>query len=173
MIKGARGVDPAFQEYALKFESELNRGISTLTVLAIIKHYGTDGVHAYQISKDLNELTKKVLKIEEGTIYPLLRKLEEDGILKSKREKDGRRKKSYSMTNYGAKVFNYFEGFFSNLIESISPLFDIYVDSKQDRYVFCSNCGNRINIANTEFQFCDVCGQNIENELKSRGYKNE
>jgi rRNA maturation endonuclease Nob1 len=77
------------------------------------------------------------------------------------------------MTNYGMKVFNYLEGFFSKLTEAIAPLFDVNVNLKQDRYIFCPTCVNRIDLSNVELRFCDVCGHNIENELKSRGYKNE
>jgi rRNA maturation endonuclease Nob1 len=74
------------------------------------------------------------------------------------------------MTNYGMKVFNYLEGFFSKLTEAIAPLFDVNVNLKQDRYIFCPTCANRIDLSNVELRFCDVCGHNIENELKSRGY---
>jgi len=173
MIKSLKGLDPEFQEYTSKLESELNRGISTLCILAIIKRYSYEGVHGYQISKDLLEFTNKILVIEEGTLFPILRKLEEDGIIKSEREKTGRRKKFYSMTNYGIKVFNYLEGFFSKLTEAIAPLFDVNVNLKQDRYLFCPMCANRIDLSNVELRFCDVCGHNIENELISRGNKNE
>ncbi|MFW9936818.1 MAG: PadR family transcriptional regulator, partial [Candidatus Thorarchaeota archaeon] len=106
MIKRVKGLDPQFQDYASKIESEINRGLSTLCILSIINQYGDDGVHGYQISKDLLDRTNEMLVIEEGTLYPILRKLQDEGIIKSEREKEGRRRKYYFMTDYGIKLFN-------------------------------------------------------------------
>ena len=127
MIKKVKGMDTEFQEYASKFESEINRGISTLSILSIIKQYGEDGVYGYQISKDLLDQTNRMLIIEEGTLYPILRKLEEERIIDSKRETEGRKRKYYFITEYGSKIYNYLSGFFSILTEAIAPLFDVSV----------------------------------------------
>jgi PadR family transcriptional regulator PadR len=173
MIKRVKGFDPQFLDYASKFESEINRGISTLCILSIINRYGNEGVHGYQISKDLQEQTKEILIIEEGTLYPILRKLEEDGIITAKREKSGRKRKFYFITDNGIKIFNFLSGFFSKLTEAIAPLFDVNVKLKRDRYLYCPNCANKIDLTNLELRYCDVCGHNLENELKSRGILNE
>jgi PadR family transcriptional regulator PadR len=154
-------------------ESEINRGISTICILSVINNSGEIGVHGYQISKDLEEQTNYMLIIEEGTLYPLLRKLEEDGLIKSRREEGGRRRKYYSLTTYGKKVFNYLTGFYSKLIEAISSLFDVNVDLKQDRYFFCPMCANKITLSSTELKFCDACGYNFENDLSKRGLNKE
>jgi len=173
MIKKVKGLDPEFKEYASKVESEINRGISTICILSIINGSPENGIHGYQISKDLEKQTNYMLIIEEGTLYPLLRKLEEDGLIKSYREEGGRRRKYYSLTTYGKKVFNYLSGFYSKLIEAIGPLFDVNVDLNQDRYLFCPMCANKIKLMNTELKFCDACGYNLENDLSTRGLKNE
>jgi PadR family transcriptional regulator PadR len=169
MIKRVKGLDPEFQDYASKIESELNRGLSTLCILSIINQYGENGVHGYQISKDLLEQTNEMLVIEEGTLYPILRKLEDEEIIKSEREKEGRRRKYYFMTDYGTKLFNYLSGFYSKLSEAIASLFDVNVQLKQDRYLYCPMCANKIELTNLELRYCDVCGHNIEKELKERG----
>ncbi len=95
MIKKVKGMDTEFQEYASKFESEINRGTSTLSILSIINQYGETGVHGYQISKDLLEQTHNMLIIEEGTLYPILRKLEGERIIKSEREEEGRKRSCF------------------------------------------------------------------------------
>jgi len=166
-------MDTEFQEYASKFESEINRGISTLSILSIISQYGEDGVYGYQISKDLLEQTQEMLIIEEGTLYPILRKLEGDRIIKSKRETEGRKRKFYYVTVYGEKIYNYLSGFYSKLTEAIAPLFDVSVHLKQNKYIYCPACANKMDIQNLEARFCDICGHNIENELNERGLKNE
>ncbi|MFX1406668.1 MAG: PadR family transcriptional regulator [Promethearchaeota archaeon] len=169
MIKRVKGLDPQFQDYASKIESEINRGLSTLCILSIINQYGEDGVHGYQISKDLLDRTNEMLVIEEGTLYPILRKLQDEGIIKSEREKEGRRRKYYFMTDYGIKLFNYLSGFYSKLSEAIASLFDVNVHLKQDRYLYCPMCANKIELTNLELRYCDVCGHNIEKELHERG----
>jgi PadR family transcriptional regulator PadR len=172
MIKSVKGMDPKLQDYASKIESEINRGISKLCVLSVINQYGAQGIYGYQISKDLSEQTNEKLVIEEGTLYPILRRLEEEGIINSKREKEGRRRKFYFLTTYGKKVYNYLEGFFSILTESISSLFDVHVNL-QEKFYFCTQCSNKIDLTNPDIHFCDVCGYNIERELQQRGLKNE
>lgn len=169
MIKKVKGMDTEFQEYASKFESEINRGISTLSILSIINQYGENGVYGYQISKDLLDQTNRMLIIEEGTLYPILRKLEDDKIITSRREEEGRKRKYYFITKYGSKIYNYLSGFFSILTEAIAPLFDVSVHLKQNKYFYCPACANKIDLRNFEAKYCDVCGHYIENELEERG----
>ena len=69
------------RDYVEKFESEINRGISTLCILAIIDRAENGEIHGYAILKNLEEETNEMLVVEEGTLYPLLRKLEGNGIL--------------------------------------------------------------------------------------------
>jgi len=173
LIKKVKGMNTEFQDYASKFESEINRGTSTLSILSIINQSGKAGVHGYQISKNLLEQTQEMLIIEEGTLYPILRKLEEDRIIKSERENEGRRRKYYSLTEYGKKIYNYLSGFYSKLTEAIAPLFDVSVQLKQHKYFFCPACANKIDLQNVAAKYCDVCGHYIENELDERGLKNE
>jgi len=168
LIKNVKGMDTEIQEYASKIESEINRGISTLCILSIINQWGDKGVYGYQISKDLQEQTKKKLVIEEGTLYPILRKLEEGGIIESRREEDGRKRKYYSITEYGEKIYNYLSGFFSILTEAIAPLFDVSVHLKQNKYFYCPECSNKIDLKNFEAKYCDVCGHYIKKELDER-----
>jgi len=158
-----------FKEYIEKFESEINRGISTLCILVIIKNAGEEGTYGYQILKDLKDETKNLLVIEEGTLYPLLRKLEKEKFIASKRlEVDGRLRKNYFITENGLKCFNRMEGFYSLLTEAISPLFDVNV-KLMDRYFYCPDCANKIDLSDKGSNFCEVCGKNIKIELKERG----
>jgi DNA-binding PadR family transcriptional regulator len=158
-----------FRDFVEKFESELNRGISTLCVLTIIKESGEDGIYAYKILKNLREKTDDMLIIEEATIYPLLRKLEKQSIIESRKLKTGRRKKFYSITKAGKQILNHITGYYSKLTEAISPLFDVKVNLKQNKYYFCPMCANKIDITETNAQYCEICGYNIERDLKKRG----
>lgn len=180
MIKRVRELDSNaliaskdFRDFVEKQETEINRGISSLCILSILIQAGENGLHGYKILKDLTDQTNEMLIIEEGTLYPILRKLEDDNIIKSEREESGRRRKFYSVTEYGKKIFNHLAGFYSKLTEAIAPLFDVSVNLKSEKYLFCPMCANKIELINLELRFCDVCGHNIEKELKERGLKNE
>jgi PadR family transcriptional regulator PadR len=78
---------------------ELRRGSLALAVLAQLRreHYG------YTLRKALVE---RGLEIEESTLYPLLRRLESQGLLVSEwREEDKRRKRFYRLSEEGSAVF--------------------------------------------------------------------
>ena len=60
------------REFLENFESEILRGISTLTILSVISDHGEEGSYGYEILQELKEKTK-VLVIEDGTLYPILK----------------------------------------------------------------------------------------------------
>jgi PadR family transcriptional regulator PadR len=76
------------QEIVEKLRLELRRGALPLAVLAQLReeHYG------YSLRRELNE---KGLEIDEGTLYPLVRRLEKQGLLTSEWRFDEKRKKRY------------------------------------------------------------------------------
>ena len=112
-----------FRDFVEKFESEINRGISTLAILRIIDE-SKNGIHGYGLLKVLEEKTNSMLIIEEGTLYPILRKLEKkQGLIEStKRTVEGRKRKVYTMTPEGKKIFNHMIGYYTKLTEAIAPL---------------------------------------------------
>jgi PadR family transcriptional regulator, regulatory protein PadR len=77
---------------------ELRRGALTLAVLAALKgeQYG------YTLRRLLAE---QGLEVEESTLYPLLRRLETQGLLASQwREEAKRNKRFYRLTDAGAQM---------------------------------------------------------------------
>jgi PadR family transcriptional regulator PadR len=78
---------------------ELRRGCLSLAVLSQLRteRYG------YTLRKALEEAG---LEIDEGTLYPLLRRLESQGLLVSEwREESKRRKRFYRLTLAGEQIF--------------------------------------------------------------------
>lgn len=160
--------DEYFRDFFENFESEINRGISTLCILSVIYQSGENGIYGYQILKELEEQTNQILVIEEGTLYPILKKLEYNGVLKSKKkEVDSRTRTYYTFTENGYKIYNYLTGFFSKLTKAISPLFNFDVELKK-RFLFCPNCANKLDLKNNDYNYCEICGLNIQ-ELKNEG----
>jgi PadR family transcriptional regulator PadR len=80
---------------------ELRRGCLTLAVLAQLRaeHYG------YTLRKALADLG---LDIDEGTLYPLLRRLEAQDLLTSEwREEGGRNKRFYRLSTEGRQMLKH------------------------------------------------------------------
>jgi PadR family transcriptional regulator PadR len=85
----------AFQELFESLKLELRRGSLILAVLAQLRaeHYG------YTLRKSLSQ---HGIDIDEGTLYPLLRRLETQGLLTSEwREEEKRNKRFYKLSPDG------------------------------------------------------------------------
>jgi PadR family transcriptional regulator len=97
---------------------ELRRGCLSLAVLGQLQqeHYG------YTLRKALAE---RGLEIEESTLYPLLRRLESQGLLVSEwREEDKRNKRFYRLSPEGAGAFEYLASEWNHInaaMENILP----------------------------------------------------
>jgi len=179
---GSKTNDPlinneVIRKYLENFESELSRGLSTLIILRIIKNFGDEGIYGYNILKELERASDQMLILEEGRLYPLLRKLEHWGpagetisLVKSRREERGRKRKFYSITEQGFKIYNHLEGYFSKLITTLSPLLPIEVKLAEDEYLFCPNCANKIELDDNSMKYCPMCGLDIQNlRLQKQG----
>jgi PadR family transcriptional regulator PadR len=61
-------------------------------------------MYGYQITQMVKEITKGELQITEGALYPLLHRLEEQGIVETEIENIGNRvRKYYTLTKAGKK----------------------------------------------------------------------
>jgi PadR family transcriptional regulator PadR len=165
--------DAQFKEIEENFQSEILRGISTLSILMIIKAHGSEGVYGYVLIQELKEKTKskqsgqEILVIEEGTLYPMLKKLNESGLIsKQSRVESSRNRIYYYLTPLGLEVVNHMTGFLTKLIEAISPLIDIGIQTEQDHFMYCPNCANKIDITEGSVKFCVVCGYDIANRME-------
>jgi PadR family transcriptional regulator PadR len=87
-----------------KFERELLRGSLDLMVLSVLageRQYG------YLIQKLVREASRGRVDLPAGTLYPLLHRLEDDGLIKSSwDDSTGRQRKWYQLTAAGRKRLN-------------------------------------------------------------------
>lgn len=105
-----------------KLTQELRRGILVLAVLSRLdeERYGYDLI---------SRLDEKGLEIEQGTLYPLLRRLEDQGLLTSEWNVEGARpRRYYSLSPEGRTVLNALAGEWRRLahvmdemLEDITP----------------------------------------------------
>lgn len=97
---------------------ELRRGCLTLAVLAQLRreHYG------YTLRK---ELAERGLDIDESTLYPLLRRLESQGLLLSEwREEDKRNKRFYRLSPEGEQILTRLLDEWNTINTAVSRIFE-------------------------------------------------
>lgn len=95
---------------------ELRRGCLILAVLAQLK----EERYGYTLRK---ALTDSGLAIEESTLYPLLRRLESQGLLVSEwREEDSRNKRFYHLSDEGKVILTQLVKEWEDLTQSVSRI---------------------------------------------------
>jgi transcriptional regulator len=74
----------------------------TLTML-VLKSLNTGPNHGYGITQRIHQFSDEVLKIEEGSLYPALYRMEEEGLIESEwgTTENNRRAKFYKLTRKG------------------------------------------------------------------------
>ena len=81
---------------------ELLKGVSPLLLLSVLCE---EPRYGYQIIRTLEERCSGNLRFKEGTIYPALRKLEAEGLVKGRWERSpqGKKRRYYRLTARGAR----------------------------------------------------------------------
>jgi len=76
----------------------------TLDML-ILKTLSRGPMHGYGISQSIQQISDDVLRVEEGSLYPALHRLELDGVIDSEwgQSANNRRAKFYMLTPLGRK----------------------------------------------------------------------
>jgi PadR family transcriptional regulator, regulatory protein PadR len=61
--------------------------------------------HGYRIARDVEELSEGVVKFGVGSLYPLLGRLLDQGLIERAGGTSNERQKSYKLTGLGERVF--------------------------------------------------------------------
>ena len=102
----------------IKWQIELKRGIIEMCILALLSR---KEMYGYEISKALDKLGEGILSIEEGTLYPLLRRLERRGYIKGEWKIVGEKaRKYYTITPRGLSVLVRMRSFWRKMVESVN-----------------------------------------------------
>lgn len=88
-----------------KFVKELNAGTVSLVLLAIMEQ-SDEPLYGYQIAKRLEESSGEEVPVKQGTLYPVLRSMEDKGLLESRVEPSvsGPPRKYYTITGQGREA---------------------------------------------------------------------
>ncbi|MCD4700510.1 MAG: PadR family transcriptional regulator [Candidatus Aegiribacteria sp.] len=90
-----------------KFRKELSAGITSLALLSVLYH-ADEPMYGYQIAKLMEEDDQQSMPlIKHGALYPVLRSLEGNGLLKSRVEPSvsGPPRRYYGITDKGREAF--------------------------------------------------------------------
>src|SRR5207302_9801430 len=73
--------------------------------LLILKTISFEPKHGWAIAKRIQQVSGEVLQVQQGSLYPALHRLEQQGWICGKREESGsgRQAKFYSLTTGGRK----------------------------------------------------------------------
>jgi DNA-binding PadR family transcriptional regulator len=99
-----------------KLDTELRRGVLVLVVLSQLRtpQYG------YSLRRALAD---QGMAIEEGTLYPLLRRLESQGLLASEwRTEDGPPRRYYTLSPAGARHYRSLSASWTTLAATVNRL---------------------------------------------------
>ncbi|MBI2410983.1 MAG: PadR family transcriptional regulator [Candidatus Kerfeldbacteria bacterium] len=86
----------------MKISKELLKGSLDVAVLAVLAE---ESLYGYEIAKRIKQLSNELFMMGEGTLYPILHKLEAQHWVESYwQEVDGRKRKYYTLTKQGKKA---------------------------------------------------------------------
>ena len=73
--------------------------------LLILKTLSLQAMHGWAIAKRIQQISSEVLQVQQGSLYPALHRLEQQGWVKAKwaESETGRQAKFYSLTAAGRK----------------------------------------------------------------------
>ena len=99
-----------------KLEQELRRGVIVLAALSQLR----EPQYGYSLRQALAE---QGMVVEEGTLYPLLRRLEAQGLLASEwRIEDGPPRRYYTLSAEGKKLYTDLTASWRNLVGTVERL---------------------------------------------------
>jgi len=95
--------------------------------LLILKIVALGPVHGYAIAQRLEQVSRGVVQVPEGSLYPALHRLENRGLLGAdwKQTETGREAKFYRLTRKGRKQLETEAASWERLIEAIALILGI------------------------------------------------
>lgn len=101
------------------WQTQLRKGLLELVVLNLLSH---GQCHGYEMVQNLKKI--KGLTIREGNIYPILARLQTDGVIKctTKASENGPPRKYYELTRAGENILEKMDTHWDQIIDSIQHI---------------------------------------------------
>lgn len=107
-----------------KYERQMKKGVLDMLVLKLLKE---EPKYGYQMIQEMKEKSQDVFSLKDGTLYPILYRLEEEGMVKSKwLESDGKQvpRKYYEITPKGQNALAEIAKTWANISEGITRIME-------------------------------------------------
>jgi PadR family transcriptional regulator len=104
-------------------KSDLLQGTLDMLILRIV---ALGPVHGYGISQRIRQISKEVLIVQQGSLYPALHRLEQRGLLAADwgESENGRQAKFYKLSAKGRKHLEQEESNWRRLSQAIGLILD-------------------------------------------------
>lgn len=118
VVDATENIAEQAREYAEQLATQLRKGFLAYCVLLMC------GESAKYTSDIINQLRAAEMVVVEGTIYPLLSRLQKDGLLEHEwqESEQGPPRKYYRLTKYGQTVVDHMKQHISTLNSTLSAL---------------------------------------------------
>jgi transcriptional regulator len=99
-------------------KADLPQGTLDMLILKIV---ALGPIHGYAIAQRLQQISKEVLQVQQGSLYPALHRLENRGWMKAdwRNSETGREAKYYSLTREGTRQLETENANWNRLAEAI------------------------------------------------------
>jgi len=103
-----------------KWKVEIRRGLIEMSILSLLSKRE---MYGYELSKSLNEITKGVLSVEEGTLYPLLRRLENKKYIRGEwKFVNEKARKYYRITPLGLEILHNMKEIWQAIVAAVEKI---------------------------------------------------
>ena len=100
--------------------------IPQATLDMILQILSLESAHGYGIAQRLEQISKSVVQVNQGSLYPALHRLEQKGWLRAdwKQSETGHEAKFYSLTRSGQKQLRVEKDSWARLTGAVRLIFD-------------------------------------------------
>ena len=102
-----------------KYERQMKKGVLDMLVLKLLE---TEPKYGYQIIQEMKEKSEEIFLLKDGTLYPILYRLEDDGMVVSRwSEAEGKQvpRKYYVITENGREALSQMEAIWKRISSGI------------------------------------------------------
>ncbi len=107
-----------------KYERQMKKGVLDMLVLRLLR---SEAKYGYQIIQELKEKSRETFLLKDGTLYPILYRLEDDGLVVSRWSSAvGKQvpRKYYEITEEGIKALEKIEDVWQRIFDGVGKIME-------------------------------------------------
>lgn len=107
-----------------KYERQMKKGVLDMLVLKLLE---SESKYGYQIIQEMREKSEETFLLKDGTLYPILYRLEEDGLVVSRwSEPEGKQvpRKYYEITASGKVALDQIRAMWKHISDGIKRIME-------------------------------------------------